>query len=266
MLVATLYFLAGSRGSPFDRDLADARADRGLRVDFERQARDLREAAGAVFDLRDAVLQRRPDIGARDLDEGRRVAERQFGQDVAAGQLRARRILLVGADAAAVGDGDVAAGRIPDRVGDEVADGGFLRAHGCRRGCRVRSAVVPISISSSFDELALVAFDHRQHLRVGIDGRRIVHAEARRPGHLAVLALARDGGDEIDRGDEIPFLVRFDHHGLAVIADGEVVVVAGQQHVDEARAHDRVVHVAVGMSDRDDDVGALLAQISRLAS
>ena len=43
---------------------------------------------------------------------------------------------------------------------------------------------------------------------------------------LAVLALARDGDDQVDRGDEIALLVRLDHHGSPVIADGEVVVVA----------------------------------------
>ena len=42
--------------------------------------------------------------------------------------------------------------------------------------------------------------------------------------------------DEVDRGDEIAFLVRLSTITvLPSIADGEVVVVARQQHVDEAR-------------------------------
>jgi hypothetical protein len=74
------------------------------------------------------------------------------------------------------------------------------------------------------------------------------------------LPFARDGGHEVDGGDEVSFFRGFHHHGLAVVADGEIMVVAGEEHVDKPRADDLVVHVAVGMGDAEDEVGALLAQ------
>ena len=58
------------------------------------------------------------------------VAERQLGEDVAARELRARRVFAVGADAAAVGDCHVGADGLAHGVGDQVADRRLLASHG----------------------------------------------------------------------------------------------------------------------------------------
>ena len=73
-----------------------------------------------------------------DLDQDEVLPKGSSRENVAARELGAGRILLVGADAAAIGDGDVGPRRSPDRVGDEVADRGFLRAHD--RGAAVELA------------------------------------------------------------------------------------------------------------------------------
>jgi hypothetical protein len=99
-----------------------------------------------------------------------------------------------------------------------------------------------------------------QHLRVGVDRHRVVAPGNSGSRRFSRLSLARDGRQEIHRGDEIALLVRLDHHGLAVEADGEVVVMAGEQHVDELRAHDGLVARPVGVGDRDQEVGALAAE------
>ena len=55
---------------------------------------------------------------------------------------------LVGADAAAIGDGDVGAHGLAHRVRDQVADRGLLVAHRPRR-LSSSVAVVPMTMSSS---------------------------------------------------------------------------------------------------------------------
>ena len=134
-----LVFLRRIERLAVHQDVGDAGADGGLRIDLELQAGDLREAARALLELRHAVLQRRLDIGAGDLHQRGRIAEGQFRQDVAARELGARRILLVRPDAAAIGDGGVAAGRFPDRVGDRGCRSPPPASATWRCGCRARS-------------------------------------------------------------------------------------------------------------------------------
>ena len=196
-----------------------------------------------------AVLQRGAHVGAGELDHHRRIAERHLREDVAPGEPRARRVLLAGPDAAAVGDRDIGPGRRPDGVGDQVADRRLLRADRHRAAVERRRGGADLDVEL-LRERALVALHDREHLRVRIDGHRIVDAERRRPGDLPRRSFACHDRGEVDGGDEIALLVRFDHHGAAVVADGEIVVVPGQEHVDEPGSHDRVVALPVGVGRR----------------
>ena len=56
-----------------------------LQVDLDGHARDLRKAAGDLATLGEAVLQRRLDLRAGELELHRLVAEGQLGEDVARG-------------------------------------------------------------------------------------------------------------------------------------------------------------------------------------
>jgi hypothetical protein len=90
----------------------------------------VRKAAAAVLDRAHAVLERRAQVGAADLDQDGLVAEGQLGLDVAPGQHGAGLVGAIGPDAAAIGERDVGADRLAYRIGHQVRERGFLRAHG----------------------------------------------------------------------------------------------------------------------------------------
>ena len=138
---------------------------------------------------REPVLDRVLHVLAGDLDHHGRIAEGQFAQHVAAGQLVAGGVLLVGADAAGIGDGELGAGRGADRVGDQIADRRLLRADhagaGVERGGERRDLDIEF-----LRQLRLVALDEGGDLRIRRRGAGIVDAEGRRPGDLAGGAFA----------------------------------------------------------------------------
>src|SRR5690606_30562077 len=112
-----------------------------------------------------AVLERVPDRLPGELGDDGDVAEGQLGEDVAPGELGPRGILLVAADAPAIGDGDVGTVGPAHGIGDEVADRRLLHAHAGAAG------VERIGGAADYDvelvgELSLQLVDHR--LRVGI--------------------------------------------------------------------------------------------------
>ena len=74
-----------------DRHRHDAHAGRRREVGLDDHAGDLREAAGDLLDLAEAVLERGADVLAGQLELHRPVAEGQLGEDVAAGELGAGR-------------------------------------------------------------------------------------------------------------------------------------------------------------------------------
>ena len=122
-----MYVLSRSSGSPLTHDVADASAGRGLRVDAERQARDLRKLAGGRRQPRDAVVERRQHDAARHDELAHDVAERMNLEQGAARQ-RPRGVHAVAADAARVDDGEVGLHFGAHGVGDQVAQVGLRRA------------------------------------------------------------------------------------------------------------------------------------------
>ena len=62
-------------------------------------------------------------------------------------------------------------------------------------------------------------------------------------------------------GHVMRVVARFDHRRAAVVVDEEIVVVAGQDEIDRVRvAISSIVLPAVGMHDRDDEIGAFATQ------
>ena len=70
---------------------------------------------------------------------------------------------------------------------------------------------------------------------------------------------------DVDGGDVMRVVAQLDHRGASVVVDEQVVVVAGQDQVDRARREQLVVLLAVGMHDRDHEIGALAPQQPRPA-
>ena len=106
-------------------------------------------------------------------------------------------------------------------------------------------------------EIGLVLRHHLRHLGVGRDNSGVDHAELRPPGHEALAVLVLDADRHVDRGDVVGVVVRFDHGGVAVIVDEEIVGMAGENEIDRVAAVDLVTLLAGDMRDGDDEVGAL---------
>ena len=127
--------LAGIQRRAADRDPGDARAPAGLRASNEKARPETcgnrARAAPRLIEpaeLTDAMLQRLPELGAREAQLHRPVAERQLGQQQLSGDLGARRVRRVAPDASAIGQRDVAArgppawrraNRLPNAVSPE---------------------------------------------------------------------------------------------------------------------------------------------------
>ncbi len=60
-------------------------------------------------------------------------------------------------------------------------------------------------------------------------------------------------------------LARFDHDAAPVIGQREIMIVAGEHHIRQPRAHQRHVAGPVGMRHGDDELRALPAERRRLA-
>jgi hypothetical protein len=133
-------------------------------------------------------------------------------------------ILLAAADAAAIGDGDVGAGRPAHAVGDQVAD----------RRLPVRTVVERLSsgtasLAISTRELARQFLGRFRRAPCSRSGDRgAVHdPEIRPPGHRAPAAAVLGIDGQVDGGTYRPFL-GLDHGGAPVEQQRQVMVVARQ--------------------------------------
>src|SRR5258708_4251804 len=111
------------RVADLDRD--DTVSGGAARVGLDGQARDLGETPAGIGQLRKPVLEGAAQIGAGDLDGEDAVVERQFGEYIARGQRRARRIDLAAPDPAAIRHRRLGVCGRAHRVGPAAVDSGL---------------------------------------------------------------------------------------------------------------------------------------------
>ena len=161
-----------------------------------------RPAPSSIFEK--AVFEGVPHLLAGHFHHHRHIAKGQFCENVAAGNVSACRVFLVGANAAAAEDGDFGTDGFNHRVGDEVADGSFLGAHDV-------AARVERSLSLADDdveflvEFGLVAIDHLLGFRVRRHVSRVDEAELRFPFHRALAVLFLHVHHQVDGYQHVGF-------------------------------------------------------------
>ena len=173
-------------------------------------------------------------VAALDFEHHQVIAERQLGQDVAAGDRRARRIDLAAADAAAVHDRDVGAGRARAwRRRSDCRSRPRGRAR-WRCGCRARPrwwrAARPSRGSAPARSPPPTAATSGSGVTVAV-------STTRNCGHQSTsrrLPCCFDLDVQVDHRHVVRVVGRLDHGGAAVEIDEQVVVVAGQDQIGGA--------------------------------
>ena len=107
--------------------------------------------------------------------------------------------------------------------------------------------VVPSGTSSSRLNTCSKSPTTAGHFRIGCNRRGVDDAELRPPGHRAIAVLDLHVDRDIDDGDVLRVVARFDDRVAAVVVDEKIVVVPGQDQVDAACGHQLIVLPAVGM-------------------
>ena len=131
-----------------DRHRFDARPWRRRRIGNNEKPRNLREPSRLALDPRKPVLKSVQNGFARNFGHHPLVAERKFVEDIALHESGSRRIVPIPSDTAPVDDRNLGCRRLAERIGKEVADRAFRRAHGL--GAAVSGAArVAISTSNS---------------------------------------------------------------------------------------------------------------------
>lgn len=166
---------------------------------------------------------------------------------------------LAAPDAAAIRHRRIGVGGRAHRVGHEVADRGFARAHG--GGAAVeRYGGGAQRVIELLAELSLVSRNDCRYLGIGRHRRRIDDAKLRPPGHAAAAALLLDVDGDVDCGDVVGVVARFRHRVAAVEFDEEIVIVTAEHEIDRACLENRVVLLAAGMDHRHDEISPFTSQ------
>ena len=171
----------------------------------------------------------------------------------------AGRIFLVGADAAAIGDGDVGADRLAHRVGDQVADRRFLAAHRGAAAVERRRRGADLDLELGVELVGVV----RDQRAISGSGSTVAVSTMRKAGHQSTEILPSFSSlVEGDLGDdgEVALRLRLGQRHLAVEVGEEVLVVAGEDQVGGAGADQAEVDIDRRVDDGDDEVGAFLAK------